>query len=72
MRKILIAISFFTRIPIKLKDVGAEEFYESMILIPLVGVFIGVILWGAAVIFSLIHFVQLQALLMVIVYIWLT
>jgi len=72
MRKILIAISFFTRIPIKLTDVSAEEFYDAMILIPLVGVFIGVILWGAAVLFSLIHFVQLQALLMVIAYIWLT
>lgn len=72
MRKLLIAISFFTRIPIKLNDVSAEEFYESMILIPLVGVFIGVILYGAAQLFSLIHFVQLQALLMVIAYIWLT
>lgn len=72
MRKLLIAISFFTRIPIKLADVSAEEFYESMILIPLVGVFIGFILWGAGLLFGLIHFIQLQALLMVIVYIWLT
>ncbi|WP_296560436.1 adenosylcobinamide-GDP ribazoletransferase [uncultured Acetobacterium sp.] len=72
MRKILIAISFFTRIPIKLKDVSAEEFYDAMILIPLVGVFIGLILFGAANLFSLIHFIQLQALLLVIAYIWLT
>ncbi len=72
MRKLLIAISFFTRIPITLADVSAEEFYEAMILIPLVGVFIGAVLYGAAQLFSLIHFVQLQALLMVITYIWLT
>ncbi|WP_256372203.1 adenosylcobinamide-GDP ribazoletransferase [Acetobacterium sp. KB-1] len=62
MRKILIAISFFTRIPIKLKDVSSEEFYDAMILIPLVGVFIGLILFAASIVFSFIHFVQLQAL----------
>ncbi|MBI4856455.1 MAG: adenosylcobinamide-GDP ribazoletransferase [Acetobacterium woodii] len=72
MRKILIAISFFTRIPIKLKDVSNEEFYDSMILIPIVGVFIGLILFGVSILLSFIHFVQLQALLMIIAYIWLT
>lgn len=72
MRKILIAISFFTRIPIKLKDVSTEEFYDSMILIPVVGVFIGLILFGVSILLSFIHFIQLQALLMVIAYIWLT
>ena len=72
MRKILIAISFFTRIPIKLKDVTNEEFYDCMILLPVVGLFIGLILYGVSILFSLIHFVQLQALLMIIAYIWLT
>jgi len=72
MRKILIAISFFTRIPIKLKNVTDDEFYDSMILIPFVGVFIGLVLYGVSLLFSLIHFVNLQALLMVITYIWLT
>lgn len=72
MRKILIAISFFTRIPIKLKDVTSEEFYDCMILIPIVGLFIGLILYGVSILLSFIHFVELQALLMVIAYIWLT
>lgn len=72
MRKILIAISFFTRIPIKLRDVSAEEFYNAMILIPVVGVFIGLILFGVSILLSFIHFIHLQALLMVIAYIWLT
>ncbi|AFA48662.1 adenosylcobinamide-GDP ribazoletransferase [Acetobacterium woodii] len=72
MRKLLIAISFFTRIPIKLSDVTNEEFYDSMILIPVVGLFIGLILYGVAIVLSLIHFISLQALLMVIAYIWLT
>lgn len=72
MRKLLIAVSFFTRIPIKLNDVTNEEFYDSMILIPVVGLFIGLILYGIAIVLSFIHFISLQALLMVIAYIWLT
>ncbi|MGV8906505.1 MAG: adenosylcobinamide-GDP ribazoletransferase [Acetobacterium sp.] len=72
MRKILIAISFFTRIPIKLKDVTNEEFYDSMILIPIVGLFIGLVLYGVSVLLAFIHFIELQALMMMITYIWLT
>lgn len=72
MRKILIAISFFTRIPIKLKDVSSEEFYDSMIFIPIVGVFIGVVLYGVSFLLSFINFIELEAMLMVIAYIWLT
>lgn len=72
MRKILIAISFFTRIPIKLNDVTSEEFYDSMILIPVVGIFIGLVLYSVSILFSFFHFAELQALLLVIAYIWLT
>ncbi|MGD9473810.1 MAG: adenosylcobinamide-GDP ribazoletransferase [Eubacteriaceae bacterium] len=72
MRKLLIAISFYTRIPIKLKDVSEEEFYNSMILMPFVGVFIGVVLYALSFLFSLIHFKELEALLLMITYIWLT
>ncbi|MDO4289284.1 MAG: adenosylcobinamide-GDP ribazoletransferase [Eubacterium sp.] len=72
MRKFLIAISFFTRIPITLKDVSEEEFYESMILMPVVGLLVGAVLLGAAWLFSYIHVLQLQALLLLIVYIWFT
>ncbi|KNZ41070.1 adenosylcobinamide-GDP ribazoletransferase [Acetobacterium bakii] len=72
MRKLLIAISFFTRIPIKINNVTNEEFYDSMILIPIVGLFIGLILYGVSLLVSLIHFMGLQALLMIIIYIWLT
>lgn len=72
MRKLLIATSFFTRIPIKLKGVTSEEFYDSMILIPIVGVFIGLVLFGVSFLLSFIHFTELQALLMIIGYIWLT
>jgi adenosylcobinamide-GDP ribazoletransferase len=46
MKKILVAISFYTRIPIHLKNVSEDEFYSSMRLIPLVGVLIGGVLFG--------------------------
>ena len=72
MRKLLIAISFFTRIPITLKDVSEDEFYDSMILMPLVGLLVGAVLVAAAWIFSFIHIPQLGALLLLIVYIWFT
>ncbi len=72
MRKLLIAISFFTRIPIHLKDVTEDEFYKSMILIPFVGVFIGMVLFITSFLLSFIHFVELEAILLIIIYIWLT
>lgn len=72
MRKILIAISFFTRFPIKLKDVSEEEFYDSMIFMPLVGLLVGAILFAVSWALSYIHVIQLQALFTMIVYIWIT
>ena len=72
MRKILIAISFFTRFPIKLKDVSEEEFYDSMIFMPLVGLLVGAILFAVSWVLSYIHVIQLQALFTMIVYIWIT
>ncbi|MEG0377575.1 MAG: adenosylcobinamide-GDP ribazoletransferase [Eubacterium sp.] len=72
MRKLLIAISFFTRFPIKLKDVSEEEFYDSMIFMPVVGLFIGILLYAVTWALSFIHVIQLQALLTMIIYIWIS
>ena len=43
MRKFLIALSFFSRIKINIKNVTDDEFYGSMTAMPLVGIVIG--LW---------------------------
>lgn len=72
MRKLLIAISFFTRFPITLKDVSEDEFYNSMIFMPIVGILIGAILFLVSWVFSYIHVISLQALFTMIVYIWIT
>ncbi|MEG0310368.1 MAG: adenosylcobinamide-GDP ribazoletransferase [Eubacterium sp.] len=72
MRKLLIAISFFTRFPIKLKDVTENEFYDSMIFMPVVGVIIGLILYGATWVLSFMHVLPLQSVLILMIYIWIT
>ena len=72
MRQLLIAISFFTRFPITLKDVDENEFYNSMILMPIVGILIGLLLAVAAWIFSFIRIPALQAVLMLITYLWIS
>jgi len=46
MRKILIAIGFYTRIPINIKEkVTDDEFYSAMKLIPIVGILIGSLMY---------------------------
>lgn len=72
MRKLLIAISFFTRFPITLKDVREEEFYDSMILMPVVGILIGAILAAVAWLTGYIHVKSIQALCVMIAYLWIS
>ncbi|MBF7096873.1 adenosylcobinamide-GDP ribazoletransferase [Alkalibacter mobilis] len=46
MKKLLVAVSFYTRIPINIKsEVSEDEFYDSMRLIPIVGLLIGAALY---------------------------
>lgn len=72
MRKFLVALSFFTRVPIKLKNVSEDEFYNAMILIPLVGVIIGFFLFAAYGLLTYINLPRLSAILLIILYIWIT
>jgi len=72
MRGILIAISFFTRIPIKINNVTEDEFYDSMIFMPIVGLFVGAVLYGLSWLFKFIQNGQLEAILMIIFYIAIT
>ena len=72
MRKLLIAISFFTRIPIKIKDVESEEFYKSMILIPVVGALIGLFLYALVLGLNQFGLPDITALLTLIAYLWIT
>lgn len=73
MRKLLIAISFFTRIPFKVDDVSDDEFYESMLLMPIVGLMIGSFLFIFA---EFIHMfrtpIGIKAILILMFYVWLS
>ncbi len=48
MRKLIIALTFLTRIPLpQPQDVTGEEFTKSQYYYPLVGLILGGILWGS-------------------------
>ncbi len=72
MKKFLVALSFFTRIPVKIKNVTNEEFFEAMQLMPLVGVLIGAVLWLVAWSGYFIQNPQLSSFLILVVYLLLT
>ena len=72
MKKFLIALSFYTRIPIFIKsEVSEEEFYSSMTLLPVVGLIIGGILYIPWYLLREIP-KEIVSFLMVFLYIWLT
>ena len=71
-REFLIGLSFYTRLPIQLQNVTEDEFYNSMLLMPVIGVVIGAALWGFGWCVSWIGIPELAAILMLIFYIWLT
>lgn len=72
MKQFLVAISFFTRIPIRLKDVSEESFFKSMLLMPLVGIIIGLVIWFVAWLSYFIDVPQVCGVLIVLTYIWFT
>ncbi|MBQ3334835.1 MAG: adenosylcobinamide-GDP ribazoletransferase [Eubacteriaceae bacterium] len=72
MRKLLIAISFFTRIPINVKDVSEEEFFSSMLLMPVVGFFIGAVLSALAYGLSFTGNAMLGAVMLILCYLAMT
>ena len=72
MREFLIALSFFTRIPVKLDNVSEDEFFDSMNLMPLVGILIGLLLWLAGWLVWFIGYPAGGAVLMILLYLWFT
>lgn len=49
MKKLLVALSFYTRIPINIKtEVTEDEFYGALPLLPIIGLIIGAVLYVGA------------------------
>ncbi|MPW26930.1 adenosylcobinamide-GDP ribazoletransferase [Alkalibaculum sp. M08DMB] len=72
MKKFLVALSFFTRIPINIKsEVSEDEFYSSMALLPIIGFVIGSCLYGVGYLLGDIN-KEISAFLLVVFYIWIT
>lgn len=72
-KSFLIALSFFTRIPIKLKkEISSEEFFKSMLTMPFVGFVIGGILYLIASILSPIPNNELKSIVLLVCFIILT
>lgn len=72
MKKLLVAISFYTSIPINLKEeVTTDEFFASMRWIPMVGILVGAVLSG---IFWLLRYTpgEIRGLVLAVAYIFLT
>ena len=72
MRKLLIAVSFFTRIPINLKNVTKDEFFRSMLLMPFVGLLIGAVLSLVAYGLSFTGNTMLGAVILILCYLAMT
>lgn len=72
MRSLLMMLTFLTRIPIKYPyEYRKEDFIRGVILMPLIGLIIGLILWGISFLANYIDR-PVVSLLIWIVYIWVT
>jgi adenosylcobinamide-GDP ribazoletransferase len=60
MKKFLLALQFLTVIPLRFKQVKEEEIADSMVVFPLVGLFLGLALSGFHYLFSFLGFSNLS------------
>lgn len=74
MKIFLVALSFFTRIPINIRtEVSEDEFYKSMALLPVVGMFIGLIMYGVIYVMNFLNLpTNIMSFLLLSFYIWIT
>lgn len=72
IKQFLVALSFFTRIPINLRNVSEREFYRSLIFIPVVGLIIGLVLYILTKILIYIDYIPLESLVILFSYFYIT
>ena len=75
MRYFLIAVTFLTRLPVTFggKDnYQAEDFQKSIYFFPLIGLIIGLILWGSYYLLDLVFPKMISAALLLLIYVLLT
>ena len=75
MRYFLIALTFLTRLPVPFGDKSnyqAEDFQKSIYFFPLIGLIIGLILWGSYYLLDLVFPTMISAALLLLIYVLLT
>lgn len=71
-KELAIGISFYTRVPIQLKSVSEDEFYHCMLYMPIIGVFIGALMFAAGWLLGHWQRAALSAVMLLVFYIWIT
>jgi adenosylcobinamide-GDP ribazoletransferase len=75
MRYFLIALTFLTRLPVPFggkENYQAEDFQKSIYFFPLIGLIIGLILWGSYYLLGLLFPKMISAALLLLIYVLLT
>lgn len=72
LKELAVGISFYTRVPIQLKSVSEDEFYHCMLYMPVIGVFIGALMFAAGWLLGHWQRTALSAVALLIFYIWIT
>jgi len=67
MNSFLLAFQFLTIIPIKIKNIEEKNIPESLVYFPFVGLILGIILWSAANILSILEFSPLAINIIVVI-----
>jgi adenosylcobinamide-GDP ribazoletransferase len=71
-KELAIGISFYTRVPIRLKSVAENEFYHCMLYMPIIGGFIGALMFAAGWLLGHWQRTALSAVMLLVFYIWIT
>lgn len=73
MKLLLISLSFLTRLPIRINyEVSQNEFYKSMLLMPIVGLILGLIIYLISMILQYINYIPIRNILLLIIIIYLS
>ncbi|MGB4504071.1 MAG: adenosylcobinamide-GDP ribazoletransferase [Syntrophaceticus sp.] len=73
MKYFFVALTFLTRMPIGRKSVyKTEDFQKSIFFFPIIGLLIGLILWGSYYLLDIIFPQQITAALLLLIYVLLT
>lgn len=72
MKSFFLMLSFFTRLPVPRTEYEEETYQNGIKCVPVIGLLIGVILWGTALLAGSLYLLNWMSVLLIVVYIILT